>query len=245
MKNCIRISLIKYTDTPLNVQDFEKFNKVVFDFFHRYDVLPRYWSVVDKYYNGKISKFSFKKLENLKDKRKYLDKDGDIIEGLSYTLNPKNSDAPAFDRFVEFAIAYSKEGKEVYILCIIDPNKIDIEDAQIYELVKNFNTIFEADYGMIYFHKQYERVNAEVSVYKDGNSEYSQEEEKKLDWWYGLTNEERLQNIRYIYPINFLNTKYFKTQIDDLIHNYYLKVVDIKSKNLVCLIKTEYMNYFK
>ena len=218
----------------------KKFEELAFSFFHIHSVIPTYWFVHGKGFSEKYTKFTQKKLLNLS-KKKYVDKDAQIIQSLGFCVTTASSDAPAYDAFCNFDIGYEEYKSELKVSLLIDLNYISINKIKLAELINQMSDLFEVDFGYVYFHENYSHVEAVVEEVDD--DKFSEEEYNKFLKWYRYTNDEKLKNIRDVYPINILNRKYFSDVIDELSEVNGLKVQRLESDILICLAKNDYVKY--
>jgi len=213
MKNSIGFNLTSLSDEKLTPELIEKFNQITFDFFQRHGVMPTYWGVSDKNLDSKLQKFTPKKLENLK-KNRFI-KNKELLWGLTYVINPKESDAPAFDDYFYISLAYTPPLKRLEIAFTIDPNIIPVTPKEIGELFLEYARLFVVDFGFIYEHESFEHVNAVVINYDDGK--YTKEEYEVEDRWYALPPEEKLRHPRNLFPVNLLRRDLYKEAIEKIL----------------------------
>ncbi len=214
MKNSIGFNLTSLSDEKLTPELIEKFNQITFDFFQRHGVIPTYWWVEGKGFGDKLTKFTSKKLQNLREKN-YLDRGRKLIEGLGYAINPKESDAPAFDSFLKLGLIYTKELQRLELTFTIDPNIIPVTPKEIGELFLEYARLFVVDFGFIYEHESFEHVNAVVIGYNDNN--YSKEEWEPYLRWYQSPTEEKLRHPRNLFPVNLLRRDLYKEAIEKIL----------------------------
>jgi len=215
LDKCIGINLTSLSDEKITIKRIEQFIAIVFEFLDRHNVQPTYWGVDGKGFSSKLQKFTPRKLSNLKEKKGYLDKDGKIIEGLSFEINPEGSDSPAYDSYLYVDISYSELSKKLEFSLTVDPQKIPLSSWEIGWFIKRVVELFTPDFGFVYLHEEFEHVNAEVLVYDDGK--YSGRKKKLEDWWYALPKEEKKQTLRDIYPVNILRKTLFQETIEKLL----------------------------
>lgn len=215
MKKTVGISLVSL-HKELSTKLLEAFTNMAINWFKRYNIYPTYWAVHGKGFSTKYTKFTDNKLSNLIEKKGYLDKDGNVISNLSFVVNPPESDMPTFDQFCKISISYSSHRKELKVYTIINLNKVLIQENEIGSLIKEINHLFEVDFGFIYTDESYDHVSAVLVEYND--RKFTDGENKKEEIWYNYTREEKLQNLRNIYPVNILRKKYYEEQIRMLLN---------------------------
>jgi len=252
----IGFNLTSLSDEKLSIDIIEKFNKIIFGFFDKHNLEPTYWGVDGKGFGDKLTKFTQKKLQNLKEEKNYLDRDDNLIEGIDYIINPKSSDKPAFDSYFEVGISYSRPNKQLEITFIINPNIINtVSKKEIGELVIKMVKLFTVDFGFIYEHEIFEHVSAVVINYDDDN--FTKEELEVEDWWYSLSREEKLEKAKQLYPVNLLRKELYHDNISKILADdkeffefYHYKgdgfvEMDTDLKYLECLVDRNYLEYCK
>jgi hypothetical protein len=253
MQNSIGFNLTSLSDEKLTVERIERFNEIIFAFFSRHDIEPTYWGVSDKNLSSKLQKFTFKKLENLK-KRHYI-KGGELLWGLNYVINPKDSDAPAFDDYFYISLGYAPPLKRLEISLAINPNIIPVTKEEIGEFFIAMAKLFIVDFGFIYEHESFEHVSAVVLNYDD--EKYTEEEYEVENWWYALPREEKLKHPRGLFGVNLLRRELYAEAIEKMLNSdrEFFKFYHYKGKGFIehplpddlaylsCLIDKAYTEY--
>jgi len=256
LDRCIGINLTSLSDEKITIKRVEQFITIVFEFLDRHDVQPTYWTIKGKGFSSKLQKFTPRKLANLKEKKGYLDKEGKIINGLSFAINPEGSDSPAFDSFFYIGITYSELINSFRFYLTIDPQKIPLSPWEIGWFIQRVVELFTPDFGFVYLHEEFEHVNAVVLGYND--RKYSEIEWKNFLRWYQLPKEEKKQTLRDIYPINILRKTLFQETIEKLLkgdkelfsfYEYHSSSwikspfveVELPNSEVTCIVSKEYL----
>lgn len=206
---CVGIKFIKRLDKPLEAHYLERFTQIVHECFKGCHREPTYWKTGGE----NFKRYSPEKLKKLQNK-KYLDENGKTINDLSYVLNPKGSHTPEFDSYMKFEIKHTQN--QMDICCIIDQEKIDIDDGLLDKLLDDFNALIEIDCGMVYLDQNFIKTQMEISSFKLNT--YAS---KKMT----------------LYPVMFLNKKQYKAQISELEKNVNMEQEDTKNENVVCFVE--------
>ncbi len=257
MQNSIGFNLTSLSDEKLTLKRIERFNEIIFAFFSRHDIEPTYWWVNGKGFSDKLTKFTPRKLQNLKEKKNYLDRDGNLIYGLGYAINPKESDAPAFDSYIEVGISYSKPNQRLALTFRINPNIIPVTKEEIGEFFIAMAKLFIVDFGFIYEHESFEHVSAVTLGYNDDN--YSKEEWEPYLKWYQSPREEKLKHPRGLFGVNLLRRELYAEAIEKMLNSdrEFFKFYHYKGKGFIehplpddlaylsCLIDKAYTEYCK
>lgn len=251
----IGINLTSLSDVKLTKAMIEQFIEICFAFFNAHNIEPTYWGVDGKGFSSKLQKFTQRKLSNLKEKKEYLDRDGKLIGSVTFVINPKESDAPAFDEFFSVSIRYSPISKRTRILITINPTHIPIQPYEIKWFIEKFTALFTPDFGYVYEHEDYEHVSARIVQYDDGN--YEPVEEEIFDRWYDLLREERKRTLIEPFIVNILRKELFKETIEKLLAcdkeflEYYkyqgecFTELSIPNEQLACIVRKSYVELCK
>lgn len=247
----IGINLTSLSDVKLTKEMIENFIEICFEFFKAYGVEPTYWGVDGKGFSNKLQKFTQRKLKNLKEKKNYLDRDGKLIEGIDFVINPKDSDAPAFDEFFNVSFGYSSISKRTRMLLTIGPHYIPIQPKEIKWFIEEFTSLFTPDFGYVYEHEDYEHVSAKTIQYNDGNE--TPLEEEMFDRWYALPREEKKKTLIEPFIVNILRRELYEDTIKKLLEcdkeflEYYkyegecFIEADMSNKELACIVREDYV----
>ena len=233
------ISLLSFKSKGLTLEMINKFNRIIFDFFNKKEIKPTYWGVDGKGFSEKLTKFTIRKLQNL-EKKLFRDRDNKLIQGISYVVNHSNSDAPAYDGYLNVGIYFTEYNQTIQVYFMANPKYLNFDIP--YELFIKLTEIMTVDYGFVYFHNDYDHVSAVILEYDDGK--FEEDEYEKFFKWYRYSNEEKLKNIRDTYPIMFLNKKHYNNIIKRLLNGKKYKKILIEDY-LVCLTGHRYFDKCK
>ena len=251
----IGLNLTSLSDIKITKEMIEEFIEICFEFFKAHDVEPTYWGVDGKGFSNKLQKFTQRKLKNLKEKKDYLDREGKLIEGIDFVINPKDSDAPAFDEFFNVSFGYSSISKRTRMLLTIDPHYIPIQPNEIKWFIEEFTSLFTPDFGYVYEHEDYWHVSAKIIQYNDGKE--TPLEEKIFDRWYALPREEKKKTLIEPFIVNILRRELFQETIEKLLkcdkeflscYEYQgecFKEVPISNEKLACIVRESYLELCK
>lgn len=247
----IGINLTSLSDVKLTKAMIEEFIAICFEFFNVHNIEPTYWHIPNKALTSKLQKFTQRKLKNLKEKKEYRYNDGDLINGITFVINPKESDAPAFDEFFHITLGYSFELKMTEILLTINPEYIPIQPHEIKWFIEKFTALFTPDFGYVYEHEDYWHVSARIIQYNDRKR--TPIEEMNVSRWYDLLREERKRTLIEPFIVNILRKELFKETIEKLLAcdkaflEYYkyqgecFTGVSISNEQLVCIVRKSYV----
>ena len=246
----IGINLTSLSDVKLTKEMIEEFIEICFEFFKAHNIEPTYWGVDGKGFSDKLQKFTQRKLKNLKEKKNYLDREGKLIDGINFVINPKESDAPAFDKFFAVSLYYSSMLKETSLTLRLNPVYIPIQPNEIKWFIEKFTSLFTPDFGYVYEHENYEHVSARIVQFGDDN--YEEIEEEIFDRWYALPREEKKKTLIEPFIVNILRRELFQETIKKLLEcdkdflEYYkykgecFIESDISNKALACIVRESY-----
>ena len=251
----IGINLTSLSDVKLTKEMIEEFIEICFEFFKAHGVEPTYWHIPNKTLTSKLQKFTHRKLKNLKEKKEYRYNDGDLIKGIAFVINPKDSDAPAFDEYFDLSLRYSLELKQTRIILTINPKHLPIQPNEIKWFIEEFTSLFTPDFGYVYEHEDYEHVSARIVQYNDRKR--TPVEEMNVSRWYALPREEKKKTLIEPFIVNILRRELFQETIEKLLKcdkeflSYYeyqgecFKEVPISNEKLACIVRESYLELCK
>jgi len=199
------LGLHSYHLPPPNRDVYRRFYDAVIALFAERNIEATYIGVRGEGWPKKLGKFKGKTHKRL------LETGFANVDGVSVYANPKDSDAPSFDRFAYASIGFSEFSNETYIGVVVNEVFISFCGEEYRSMYERFLDLFPWDFG--YGFSDDVDKYPEFHILGGGYGELSAEEESALQAWYASSPETRLQKLRDVYPKNFVSEKHLETEI--------------------------------